>query len=761
MFQPQIKSWVSTLRATREQLKLSQAEFARQVGCTRSLINAVERGKVMPSLSVFFKMCQILGLSLRLTPDNDFGPEVPPRLRDIHIEDLPALVTKLVGTYVPTETCILTLNENYPEQDEPQVLRQLTVDGNTIVASYSGATLSVHCPFPVDSLNQNTIKLVARRVEGLLDDFQAMSRAQTLSMLYDTATRLSEQLNPTPLLETTIDRARRFLDTDLAYVTLVDPISLTVRMKVACGYLHPEFLDIVLPLGVGIGGWVARNQQPLTVADYLNSSSIEHDPITDRIVRQEGIRAILGVPLVVRNKSLGVLFAAKRQPAQFTAHQIAILSSLADFAALALDNAESYRTALSVAESSTAVRDEAEAQLHWLERTVERMAQLTAVHLTGTSPKVALNEFAAEIAVEILVIDNAYTVLGKTTNWPDSGLTEGSVVPLLFLSRYGVNLSAPMVYSSTSAVNHHPFVVLPLGTEQDNYGFFITWHSTKTPWTPLIVNILEMAAANWALQRSVAEALHKAEQQHQREFLDELLATPMPPREVLLRHAREVWPQATLPHRPFVLQIMNAPEHEGLVAARDIHRLLTAFSPQDFFAVYGAWVVGFSRSPDVEFLHQMIRHLNNQTVWPSESIRLVAGEVEREFAADREAILEAFRVLDWLGPHLRQPITLLKPLTPLLTLFGQADLQVLKQMVEQYLGPLLRKDAMWVETLYAYLVNEQNQAKTAKALHVHPNTLRYRIEKLRLVLSDPFDDPVTRLMLEIAALAWKTLGFPK
>ncbi len=761
MSQPQIKSWVITLRAVREQLTLSQAEFARQVGCTRSFINAVERGKVTPSLSVFFKMCQTLGLSLRLTPDNDFGPEVPLRLRDIHIEDLPALVTKLVDTYVPTQTCILTLNENYPEQDEPLVFRQLSVDGHTIVVGYSGATLSVHCPFPVDSLNPNSIKRMIRRVEGLLDDFQTMSRAKTLSMLYDTATRLSEQRNPTPLLETTIERARRFLDTDLAYVTLVDPITLTVRMKVACGYLHPEFLEIVLPLGVGLGGWVARNQQPLTVTDYLNSSSIEHDPVTDHIVRQEGIRAILGVPLVVRNKSLGVLFAAKRQPAQFTTHQIAILSSLADFAALALDNAESYRTALSVAESSTAVRDEAEAQLHWLEETVERMAQLTTVHMTGKSPRPALNAFAAEIGVEILVIDNGYTVVDKTADWPDPELIEGSVVPLLFLSRYGVNLSASGVCAPLDEVTHHPFVVLPLGTEQDHYGFFVAWHSPDIPWTPVIMNILDMAAANWALQRSVEEALHKAEQQHQREFLDELLATPMPPREVLLRHAREVWPQATLPHRPFVLQIMNAPEHDGLVAARHIHRLLTAFSPQDFFAVYGAWVVGFSRSPDVQFLHQMIRHLNNQTIWSSESIRLVAGEVEREFAADRDAILEAFRVLDWLGPHLRHSITLLKPLTPLLTLFGHADLQVLKQVIKQYLDPLMEKDAMWIETLYAYLSNEQNQAKTAKNLRVHPNTLRYRIEKLRLILSDPFDDPLTRLMLEIAALAWKTLGFPK
>ena len=49
---------------------------------------------------------------------------------------------------------------------------------------------------------------------------------------------------------------------------------------------------------------------------------------------------ILGVPLSLGSKVIGVLFAADRQRREFTAEEVALLSSLADHAAIAIDNAQ-------------------------------------------------------------------------------------------------------------------------------------------------------------------------------------------------------------------------------------------------------------------------------------------------------------------------------------------------------------------------------------------------------------------------------------
>ena len=50
----------------------------------------------------------------------------------------------------------------------------------------------------------------------------------------------------------------------------------------------------------------------------------------------------------------------------------------------------------------------------------------------------------------------------------------------------------------------------------------------------------------------------------------------------------------------------------------------------------------------------------------------------------------------------------------------------------------------------AYIAERGNAAAMARALHVHPQTARYRISKLRELLGDQLDDPGTRFELELA-----------
>lgn len=54
------------------------------------------------------------------------------------------------------------------------------------------------------------------------------------------------------------------------------------------------------------------------------------------------------------------------------------------------------------------------------------------------------------------------------------------------------------------------------------------------------------------------------------------------------------------------------------------------------------------------------------------------------------------------------------------------------------------------ETALAYVRNEGNAVAMAAALHVHPQTARYRIARLRELLGDQLEDPDARFELEIA-----------
>jgi DNA-binding PucR family transcriptional regulator len=54
------------------------------------------------------------------------------------------------------------------------------------------------------------------------------------------------------------------------------------------------------------------------------------------------------------------------------------------------------------------------------------------------------------------------------------------------------------------------------------------------------------------------------------------------------------------------------------------------------------------------------------------------------------------------------------------------------------------------ETALAYVRHGGNSVAMAAALHVHPQTARYRVARLRELLGEQLDDPDARFELEIA-----------
>ncbi|MGH3824474.1 MAG: PucR family transcriptional regulator [Pseudonocardiaceae bacterium] len=85
------------------------------------------------------------------------------------------------------------------------------------------------------------------------------------------------------------------------------------------------------------------------------------------------------------------------------------------------------------------------------------------------------------------------------------------------------------------------------------------------------------------------------------------------------------------------------------------------------------------------------------------------------------------------------------------------DDQLLAALRQQYLAPLagLRdstRDRL-CETLTSWLMNMGNRRAVAEELHVHQQTVRYRLGRLRELFGPALDDPGTRAAL-LLALAW-------
>lgn len=192
-------------------------------------------------------------------------------------------------------------------------------------------------------------KLLALRVRAALD--KSRRREAELSALYETVADLVALRDVDSVLQAIVARARKLLGTDTAYLALYDPARGCAYMRETNGSVSAKFQQLLMPLGAGLGGLVVQTASPYFSSSYLGDAQFRHTRDIDEAVTEEGLVAILGVPLRLGGDVIGVLYAADRSERSFARDEVTLLGSLAAHAAVALDNARLLQ------ETNTALAD--------------------------------------------------------------------------------------------------------------------------------------------------------------------------------------------------------------------------------------------------------------------------------------------------------------------------------------------------------------------------------------------------------------------
>jgi DNA-binding PucR family transcriptional regulator len=230
---------------------------------------------------------------------------------------------------------------------------------------------------------------------GVRDQLQAHRRREAeLAALFQTASDLAALTSVDDVLAAIVRRARALLGRDIAYLCLNDDERGDTYMRVTDGSVSAEFQAVRLPLGGGLGGLVAQQGVPIASADYFNDHRFRHLGNIDSAVHSEGLVSILGVPLKRGAQVIGVLFAADRRRRAFSRDEVALLSSLAAHAAVALDNARLLAETRSALISLEQANDSLREQSKDVELAVVAHDRLAELVLRGGG----VAEVAAELA---------------------------------------------------------------------------------------------------------------------------------------------------------------------------------------------------------------------------------------------------------------------------------------------------------------------------------------------------------------------------
>jgi anti-sigma regulatory factor (Ser/Thr protein kinase) len=141
-------------------------------------------------------------------------------------------------------------------------------------------------------------------------------------------------LNLDDLLSELLERAVEVLGADTSAILLLEEDGRTLAARAAKGLEAEVERGFKLEVGAGFAGRVAETRAPLVIED------IDHSPVevVNPLFRERGVRSLVGVPMVVERRLVGVLHVGSLTPRSFTDDDVHLLQTVADRAALAIDH---------------------------------------------------------------------------------------------------------------------------------------------------------------------------------------------------------------------------------------------------------------------------------------------------------------------------------------------------------------------------------------------------------------------------------------
>ncbi len=162
-------------------------------------------------------------------------------------------------------------------------------------------------------------------------------QVERLSLFHEVGKTLASTLDLQKILQTIMEKISDFLQPDTWSLLMLDENTQELYFEIAIGAGANKLKDVRLKLGEGIAGWVAANGDPVLVEDVKTDPrfSSKFDELT-----QTDTHSVVCVPIKGRERVLGVIELINcLGKDSFRNEDIPILKNLADYAAIALENA--------------------------------------------------------------------------------------------------------------------------------------------------------------------------------------------------------------------------------------------------------------------------------------------------------------------------------------------------------------------------------------------------------------------------------------
>jgi len=220
-------------------------------------------------------------------------------------------------------------------------------DGRRQIVKWIGTSTDIH----------DRKEAEAEREELLVSERAARDEtehaAESIRRLQAVTDSALARLTLDDLLREMLARIRELLATDSASILLLTEDGQSLSVRATIGF-EDAATGLRVPFGKGVAGSIAASRAPLVVEDL---SAVE----APNPVLGQNARSLIGAPLIVEERLIGVIHADTTRPRRFTEGDLRLLQLAADRVALAIEQSRLYeveRQARRQAEEANRMKDE-------------------------------------------------------------------------------------------------------------------------------------------------------------------------------------------------------------------------------------------------------------------------------------------------------------------------------------------------------------------------------------------------------------------
>jgi GAF domain-containing protein len=195
------------------------------------------------------------------------------------------------------------------------------------------------------------LTMIARQVGGVIDHARLFSATKEKAIQFDTLVKVSHSITSEKYLDEILSLivvvTAEMLNSKICSIMLLDAKGAELSIKATQSLSQEYKRKPNLKVEASLIGEVVKTRKPLVVENVQKEKRYFYR----ELAAKEGLTSMLAVPMIVKDKVVGVINVYTKEPHEFASDEIGALQMVANQAAVAVENTQWMEEALKAKEA--------------------------------------------------------------------------------------------------------------------------------------------------------------------------------------------------------------------------------------------------------------------------------------------------------------------------------------------------------------------------------------------------------------------------